>query len=1100
MGADGLCPNCGVPNPAGNAYCNACGHALAAPAAALASAAPSPDRGAYVPERLAEKIRAARGALQGERKHVTVMFADVVGSTKLAERSGAEQWRQIMERFFAILCSGVHRFEGIIDRFTGDGVMAVFGAPIADEHHAAHACHAALDLCEELAGFSAELRREHGLNLLVRIGLHSGEVVVGSIGEEIDIKYTAVGHTVALAKRMEGLAEPGKVYLTEGTAAEVRGYFDLRDLGEFAVKGAEEPVRVYELAGLGRLRTSLELARAQGFSRFVGRQDEMRALDSALAHVRADAGQVVCVVGEAGIGKSRLLYEFAERCRKDRVEVWEGHCRARGETLALMPLLELLRSYFRIGERDPASSARDKVAARALLLDTALRDELPLLFDLLGISDPGTRGPRIDPEARQRRLFATINRILALRSERSAIVLVFEDLQWIDPGSAAFLENLVDALPHTRTLLLASFRPGYQAEWMGRSFTSRVALAPLDPALSQELATDLVGVDPSLGDLAQRIGERAGGNPFFIEELGREFVTDGSLVGDRRAYRLMRDVDQKAIPTTVQAVIEARIDRLGEREKQLLHAASVIGREFPEPVLTKVAGISEPEARVVLRDLMGSELIAERAISPEARYAFSHQLIEDVAYRSQLTDARARLHAHTAGALEQLYPERLDDLAALISQHYEQAGESLAAARWGARAAQWAGSANPTGAIRQWRRAIELSDAVQDMPEAVAIGIWSRIAIMDFYSRFAANAPEIKVAFEQARELAERSGDTRSLAMVVGMYAYTRTLAGEPAAYVDMHLESVRLAEEAGDPAMQVAMTGAPLTLFVTGRWREALEIMAPAFELWAEDPTLGTGITGESPYTAYVYLRALIRLYRGDINVQEALAENERALAGALERGDVEAACLVYTAQVGVCYLAGDDRAALPFANRAVELAERIGSFAIAPALKVHSGGPGTMRSTSKRTSRCRPQHSRTGSPRARRFSTANKRLALVAMLTFLEVNGLRVEASDPTLAAWILSLSAGATPNSSPSSCGRTFVLLTAKAGVPSASRPWASAGRAARLSACEWEENPTTVSAVLDSAGRRRSPASTPAVRPVTRACSTHPIHRPSRRSSA
>jgi class 3 adenylate cyclase/tetratricopeptide (TPR) repeat protein len=921
-----LCSSCGARNPLENAYCNACGQALA-------DQAPAPretqrDQRSRIPERLAAQIQASRAWLEGERKQVTVLFADVVDSTKLAQRAGPEQWQQIMDRFFAILCDGVHRFEGMIDRFTGDGAMAVFGAPLADEQHALHACHAALDLSEQLAGLSAELRREQGLNLLVRIGLNSGEVVVGTIGEDLDIKYTAVGPTVALAKRMEGLAEPGKTYLTQTTAREVQGYFQLRDLGEFDVKGVDEPARVYELAGLGSMRIALELSRAHGLSRFVGRCEEIEALESALARAREGSGQVVCVVGEAGVGKSRLLYEFANRCRDERIEVWEGHCRARGETLALMPLLELLRAYFGTGDRDTGVAAREKITGHVLMLDPSLKDELPLLFELLGISDRAVSAARIDPEARQRRLFAMLNRIVAARSEQSVVVFLLEDLQWIDPGSATFVENLIDALPGTRALLLTSFRPEYQAEWMQRSYCARLAMAPLAAKPSRELLDDLLGSNPSLERQRNQIDARAGGNPFFIEELLRALVDDGNLIGERGAYRLVREIEEQAVPSTVQAVIAARLDRLGEREKQLLQTAAVIGHEFTEPVLSRVAGLSAPEARVLLRALLAGELIYERAIVPEPAYAFAHPLIEAVAYGSQLSDPRGRLHASVASVLENLYPDRLDELASLISYHHEHAGDTAAAARWGARAAAWVGFADVAGAMRAWRRVSQLADARSESPDSVAIGIWSRIAIMNFGYRLGTDEAEIANTFEQARDLAQRSGDLRSLAMVLGMYAHARTIAGDVAASVDLHLESIRIAEQAGDPALRAALVGAPLALFVTLRSREALEIMERPFALWAENPTLGSGLAMASPYAFCTWLRATIRLYLGELTTQAARAEIDRALAFALEHPGAEDAVQAYEAEVALSYWEGDGKTALEHANAAVELAEHTGSL----------------------------------------------------------------------------------------------------------------------------------------------------------------------------
>ncbi len=920
------CSACGAEVRRGARFCSSCGQPLARPDGASApGAAPRADQPPPLPDELADKISSSRDALAGERKQVTVLFCDVVGSMKLSETTDPEQWRAIMERFFAIVCESVHRYEGTVDKFTGDGAIALFGAPIAHEDHAARACHAALHLRDELAVLSAELRREHGINLSVRIGLNSGEVVVGSIGEDLAMDYTAIGHTVGLAQRMEALAEPGKAYLTEHTAHLVGGYFDLRDLGAFEIDGVGEPLGVYELAGLGRLRTRLEVSLAHGLARFVGREEETAALESALAHADEGNAQVICVVGEAGVGKSRLCYEFVERCRERGIDVWEGHCKARGETLPLLPLLELLRSYFGINDRDTGQIKREKIAGRVLLLDEDLRDELPLLFDLLGAADPDQPALRIDPEARQRRLFATLNRLLAARSERSTAVYLIEDLQWIDPGSAAFLENLIDALPGTRTLVIANFRPQYDAEWTGRSYCGRLALAPLGPEASGELLRELLGDHPSLDGLAERIRDRAGGNPFYIEELVYGLAEAGNLTGTRGAYRLAEPIDEDAIPATLKSLIEARIDRLPGRAKRLVQAAAVVGREFTESVLREVAGLPDLEIGAGVRTLLKSELISQSSNVPEPTYSFRHQLIEEVAYQSQLTEPRATLHGEVAGAIERLNPDRLDELAATISRHLEQAGEQLEAARWGARAAAWAGFADPIESLSHWRRVSELADSAPDDAEAVAMGTWARIYLMNVGWRLGIDEAEIRKAFEEAKALAERSGDPGALAGALGVYAHTRVMAGEAAEHVEMLLESARLADESGDTALRASFAGAPWGLFVTGRLRDALELMEPNFELWKENPSLGSGLV-ECPYAFCTWLKARARANLAQIDVSEAREGAERALMLAVEHADVENECWAHTTLVSLCWLEGSGEPALEHANRAVEIAERTG------------------------------------------------------------------------------------------------------------------------------------------------------------------------------
>src|SRR5262245_50601583 len=507
------CAACGAELPGRAKFCLECGKPISTD-----SLPPAPDPRSYTPKHLAEKILGSRSALEGERKQVTVLFADVKGSMELAEQVDPEEWHHILDRFFQLLAEGVHRFEGTVNQYTGDGIMALFGAPIAHEDHAQRACWAALHLREELSHYAEELKRTKGLGFAVRMGINSGEVVVGTIGDDLRMDYTAQGHTVGLAARMEQLAGAERVYLTEHTAALVSGYFRLRDLGPFTLKGVRDPLRVYELEGTGPLRTKLHVSRARGFSRFVGREEETAALEAALARATAGDAQVVGVVAEAGVGKSRLCYEFVQRCHARGIEVHEAHGAAHGKMVPYLLVLEFLRGYFGIGEQDTAQTTREKVAGRLLLLDPALADALPLLLDFLGVPDPERPLPHLDPEVRQQRLFDAMKRLTHARSRREPGVSLIEDLHWIDGASEAFLANLIDAVAGTRTLLVVTFRPEYDAAWMRRSYYQRLALRPLGPEAIAELLADRLGTDPSLAELGDRIRARTGGNPFFIEE------------------------------------------------------------------------------------------------------------------------------------------------------------------------------------------------------------------------------------------------------------------------------------------------------------------------------------------------------------------------------------------------------------------------------------------------------------------------------------------------------------------------------------------------------------------------------------------------------
>src|SRR5262245_42223950 len=564
-----LCDGCGAPlartctacgmglRPAAR-FCDGCGE----PVSGSATPAPTRDLRAYTPRHLVEKILTSRAALEGERKQITVLFADVKGSMELAEQLDLEEWHRIMDRFFTILAEGVHRFEGTVNQYTGDGVMALFGAPIAHEDHAQRACWAALHLQESLRAYADELRRTRGLNFSVRMGLNSGDVVVGQIGDDLRMDYTAQGHTVGLAQRTEQLAEAGRAYLTEHTAALVGDYFRLRDLGAFTLKGVRHPVHVHELEGAGPSRTRFDVARARGFSRFGGRTDEMAAVETAMARAFDGQGRVIGVVGEPGVGKSRLCHELTERARARGVRVHSAHCVAHGKMIPFLPVLELMRDFFGITEQDGDEAARRKIAGTLLLLDQALTDALPLVFDFLGVADPADPPLRMEPEARQRGLFALAKQAGQARSRREPALLLWEDLHWMDAGSVPFVETLVDAVAGTRTLLLVTFRPEYHPGWMQNSYYLQLPLLPLGPEASRELLRELLGSDPSLAGLAERIRERTAGNPFFAEEIVQALAEAGGLDGPKGAYRLRAAVETLVLPASVQVVLGARIDRL----------------------------------------------------------------------------------------------------------------------------------------------------------------------------------------------------------------------------------------------------------------------------------------------------------------------------------------------------------------------------------------------------------------------------------------------------------------------------------------------------------------------------------------------------------
>jgi class 3 adenylate cyclase len=536
------CLSCNHENPAGARFCNACG-------AQLAASATIPAPHSYTPRHLVDKILASKSALEGERKPVTVLFADVARSMELAERVDLEEWHRLLDRLFRILAASVHRYEGTINQYTGDGIMALFGAPIAHEDHAQRACAAALEMAREVAALAEDVRRESGLDLAVRMGLNSGEVVVGRIGDDLRMDYTAQGHVVGLAARVQQLAPPGGVSMTEQTARLVSGFFDLLDRGEQSLKGASIPVRVFDLRGPGPIRSRLERSRARGFSRFVGRDRELALLERALGEAQSGQPKVVLITAEPGAGKSRLCHEFVERSRG--VALHYARALSHGRMLPFHALVELVRGLFDIEEGASAADVRGAVGRG--LASAPPVDPVALAFwlELLGAADLALAPSELEPDARRTRLFQSLCDLIQARARRELMLLWVEDLHWLDPASEGAMEMLTRRLlapesAGSRALLVATARPEYRPAWSAR--VERLSLAPLASQDSATLLDDWLGSDPALAPLRPRIEARARGNPLFVEEIVRSLVERGALRGARGAYTPAAPVEEIELP------------------------------------------------------------------------------------------------------------------------------------------------------------------------------------------------------------------------------------------------------------------------------------------------------------------------------------------------------------------------------------------------------------------------------------------------------------------------------------------------------------------------------------------------------------------------
>ena len=913
------CAVCGVELKASAKFCPGCGTQVAS----TADRAPARDPRAYTPKHLADKILQAKAVLEGERKQVTVLFADVKGSMEFAEQLDPEEWHHILDRFFAILTDGVHRFEGTVNQYTGDGIMALFGAPIAHEDHAQRACYAALHLRVELRRWADELRLSRGLNPTVRMGLNSGEVVVGRIGDDLRMDYTAQGHTVGLAQRMESIAESGQIFVTAHTARLVEGYFELRDLGSMAVKGSREPVRVHALEGAGAHRTRFDRSRARGLSKLVGRADDMAALEAARERGSGERGQIVGVVAEAGTGKSRLCFEFVERCRARGLQVYEAHALAHGKQMPLLPVLELYRSFFGIGDRDPDRLAREKIAGRLLLLNETLREELPVVFDMLGVADPAHPLPALDPEAHQRRIFRAVQRIV--RADRTPSVLLFEDLHWLDAASDAVLAQIIEAATSAPGLVLVNFRPEYQARWMQRSDYQQLPLVPLGPEAIRELLGDLLGSHPSTAALPELIHARTGGNPYFIEEVVQALVETGALAGRRGAYELTRPVESLAVPATVQAVLGARIYRLDEREKHVLQAASVVGKRVRLPLLRRVAELPDAELGAATAILKEREFLYEAALYPEIEYAFKHPLTEQVAYESQLRERRARTHAAVARAIEDIERDRLDESAALLAHHWAEAGEALAAARWHRRAAVWIGLSDLGEAAHHWRRVLACTQGSEE-DEAGILAAEACAEMQTVGWRLGLPDEDLRAILARCRAACARLGDRTKLGHALYWYAVNCNFRGAWNESAESLEEALAIARELGDTRIEA---GVRCTLqdraFFSGDLHEAHEQCERVIALVGEDPH-HMYVPTFSSFLESLSKRGMVRIELG--RLAEGVADVERALRLAEEGAmpdDTLFFCLLFDQWKVPLFGATAD--ALAHAQRVMRLAESSGN-----------------------------------------------------------------------------------------------------------------------------------------------------------------------------
>jgi class 3 adenylate cyclase/tetratricopeptide (TPR) repeat protein len=616
---------------------------------------------------LVEKILTSRAALEGERKQVTVLFADLKGSMELLADRDPEEARKLLDPVIEQMMDAVHRYEGTVNQVMGDGIMALFGAPLAHEDHAVRACYAALRMQDSVRRYSEQLRRAQGVEAQIRIGLNSGEVVVRSIGSDLRMDYTAVGQTTHLAARMEQLATPGTVRLTGETVRLAEGYVEVRSLGPIPVKGLADPVEIFELTGAGQARTRLQAAALRGLTRFVGRDAEVEHLRRVLDRAAGGHGQVVSIVGEAGVGKSRLTYEFTHSHRVQDWLILEASSVSYGKATSYLPVIDLLKGYFKIGNRDDHRDMHAKVLGRVLSLDRALESLLSPLLALLDVPVEDGSWQALDPPQRRRRTLEAVRRLLLRESQVQPLLVVFEDLHWIDSETQALLDSLVDSLGSARLLLLVNYRPEYQHAWGSKTAYSQMRLDALSTQHAGELLDVLLGADPSLGPLKELLVRR--GNPFFLEETVRTLVETKALEGLPGRYRLTQPLQSLQVPSSVQTILAARIDRLSSEDKRLLQTASVVGKDVPFALLQGIAELSDDMLRGALDRLQAAEFLYESSLFPDLEYTFKHALTHEVTYGSLLADRRRALHSAVVETMEGVYAGRLPEHAERLAHH-----------------------------------------------------------------------------------------------------------------------------------------------------------------------------------------------------------------------------------------------------------------------------------------------------------------------------------------------------------------------------------------------------------------------------------------------
>ncbi|KJK17983.1 ATP synthase subunit beta [Burkholderiaceae bacterium 16] len=935
-----ICPQCGHESRSTAKFCGACGAVFAdtmpAPRHVWPPARPDLAPIAYTPPHLAERIRVECAAMEakgvdtaGERKTITALFADMASSTALIQDLDPEEARSLIDPVVALMMEAVHHYEGYVAKSLGDGILALFGAPIAHEDHALRALFAALRMQQAIQRHSDRVRLERGIPLQIRVGVHTGEVVVRSIRkDDLRTDYDPVGHTIHIAARMESVATPSSIFVSESTHRLTEGYFEFKALGRTQIKGLREPFPVYEVLGLGALRTRLQVGAHRGLARFIGREGELKRMSEALELAKSGQGQIVGVVGEAGVGKSRLFHEFKALSQQNCM-VLETFSASHGQAFPYLPLIDLLRHYFQITTQDDERRYREKVIGRLHILDRSLEEHLPYLLHLLDIIEPYSPLPTMDPSIRRQRTFEAIARLLIRESRNQMLIVLFEDLQWIDSETEAFLNLLIEELPGARILLLVNYRPEFRHVWGKRPCYTELRLEPLGPAVALGLLTALMGEDPSLVPIQQQILSKTVGNPFFMEEVVHTLAEEDALLGRPGNYRIEKAPREIHIPTTVHGVLAARIDRLPVPQKELLQTLAIIGTEFSSSLVRHVTQQPDESLHPLLVDLQAGDFIYERPAYPEPEYVFKHALTQEVAGSSLLLQQRRILHERTAQAIETLFPDKLTERYSELAYHYSRSGNVLKAVEYlqlaGRQALQRSAQFE---AIEHLNAALDLLKALPETPARRREELTLLLTLGPAWMAARGHgAPEVEATYVRAAALSEEGGEMlQFFSAQLGLWSFY-LLRSQLKTAQALGKRLLSLAHEARDPE-QLAEAHRVLgsTVFRLGDIRLARSHMEQALALHRPDQQ-SYGHLQRYARSPAVHMRSSLSWFLWYLGLpDQSRVRSEEALALARQASDPFglALSLLYAAELH--QRRGEIESALECANAALDLSSEQG------------------------------------------------------------------------------------------------------------------------------------------------------------------------------